>query len=113
MIEVLLVSLLVINAHYFGLSAWATCAVFLLEGDNNFQQNWLYFADIPIFSPANKGGHVLYSAQYIRVLVAMVVVGLATAIKRITIAMYFGKKTVRKWFVCRNVLNLPALFSQS
>ena len=69
----------------------------LLEGDNNYQQNWLYFADILIFSPANKGGHILYSAQYIRVLIAMLVAGLATAVKRITIAMYFGKKTVRTW----------------
>jgi hypothetical protein len=79
----------------------------LLEGDKNYQQNWLYFSDILIFSPANKGGHVLYSAQYIRVLVAMVVAGLATAIKRVTIALYFGKTTVRTWSLVETFYSFP------
>jgi mannose/fructose-specific phosphotransferase system component IIA len=78
-------------------SAWAICDVILLEGDNAYQQNWLYFTDISIFSPANTGGRILHSDRYIRVLAAMVLASLAEAIKRITVAMYFGKKTVRKW----------------
>jgi hypothetical protein len=89
------------------------CDVILLQGDNKYQQNWLYFTDISIFSPANTGGHVLDSDRYIRVLLAMVLAGLAAAIKRITVAMYFGKKTVRKWSLVETYKTFPALVSQS
>jgi hypothetical protein len=36
-------------------SALAICAMILLKGDKNYQQNWLYFSDILIFSPATTG----------------------------------------------------------
>lgn len=66
----------------------------LLHGDNTFQQNWFYWTDITLFSPQNKGGHILEMDLYLRLLLVMVLVGVATAIKRTVLALFFGKKTV-------------------
>lgn len=65
-----------------------------MHGDNQFQQNWFFWTDIALFSPANPGGKVLSSGIYLRLLLAMVMAGVATAIKRTVLALYFGKKTV-------------------
>ena len=65
----------------------------ILHGTSPFQQNWLYEFNIPVFSPANVGGHVLSSSIYLQVLFAMLVAGFSNSIKRTTVAMYFGKRT--------------------
>lgn len=65
----------------------------LLHGDDTFQQNWLFWSDIRLFSPENKGSQILEKDIYLRLLLAMVLAGVATAIKRTVLALYFGKKT--------------------
>ena len=77
-------------------SGWALWDMILLHGDDKFEQNWLYWTDIELFTPANRGGTVLHSDLYRRILLATVIAGVATAIKRTALALYFGKKTVRK-----------------
>lgn len=66
----------------------------LLHGDDIFQQNWFFWTEIRLFSPENRGGNVLYQDLYLRLLLAMVIAGIATACKRTVLALYFGKKTV-------------------
>ena len=88
--------------------------MFILHGDNKFQQNWLFCLDIPLFSPANKGGKVLDSNEYLRVLITMAVVGVTIAAKRNAFALYFGKKTFGKWIqMCIVRLFLLALLTNA
>jgi hypothetical protein len=75
-------------------AAWAIWDLILLYGDNEFMVNWWFWTDIKLFSPENQGGSILMSNIYLRLLLAMIMAGVATAIKRTTLALYFGKKTV-------------------
>jgi hypothetical protein len=75
------------------LALWAIADLFLLHGDNRFQQHWFYFTGISIFKDANSGVYILTSPTYLRMLLSMLVAGLATAGKRTAVAMYFGRRT--------------------
>lgn len=74
-------------------SVWALWDLTIFHGDNDFQQNWLYWSDIRLFSPENKGGQIIESDIYLRLLLAMVLAGVSCSIKRTALALYFGKKT--------------------
>jgi hypothetical protein len=82
------------NAKINSDAAWAIWDLILLYGDNEFMVNWWFWTGIELFSPENKGGRILFSNIYLRILLAMIMAGVATAIKRTTLALYFGKKTV-------------------
>lgn len=86
--------MLPIRSHLCFPTAWSLWDLILLHGDNTFQQNWLYWTDISLFSPANVGGYILEKDIYLRALIAAIIAGVATAIKRTVLALYFGKKTV-------------------
>jgi hypothetical protein len=64
----------------------------LLHGDNVFQQHWLHFTGIRIYAAANSGSYILFSDDYLRVLLGMVLAGLATTFKRTLVTLYFGKR---------------------
>jgi hypothetical protein len=72
-----------------GLGVWD---MLLLHGDNDFQQHWLYWSGLAIYSNANSGSYVIASEVYLRILLAMIVAGVATAIKRTAVTIYFGKR---------------------
>jgi len=76
------------------LSAWALWDLILLHGDNDFQQHWCGWTGIRLFSSENPGGEVIETDLYLRLLLSLVIAGVATAIKRTALALYFGKKTV-------------------
>lgn len=76
------------------LIAWALWDFIVLHGDDRFQQNWFYWTDVALFSPANTGGSILDSAMYERVLLSMLIAGVASSMKRTALGLYFGKKTV-------------------
>jgi len=65
--------------------------MFLVHGMTKFQQHWLFWTDISLYSEADSG--VLDSTVYLRVLWSMMLAGWATAAKRTAVAMYFGKRT--------------------
>jgi hypothetical protein len=64
----------------------------LLHGDNQFQQHWLYFTGIKIYSSANSGSYIIASNAYLRVLIGLVLAGVATSLKRTVVTVYFGKR---------------------
>ena len=80
----------------FVVASWGVWDMLLLHGDNEFQQHWLYFTGIRIYSTANSGSYILASESYLRVLLAMVVAGVATAVKRTAVTIYFGKRNFGK-----------------
>lgn len=92
-------TILVINSEGWPLHAvcWALWDLCILQGNGEFRQNWLFFADIQLFSSANPGGDILSNTIYGRALAALLVMGLATALQRTVLALYFGKKLFRRY----------------
>jgi hypothetical protein len=76
----------------FVVAGWGVWDLLLLHGNNDFQGHWLYWSGIAIYSNANSGSYILEANVYLRILLAMVAVGVATAIKRTAVAIYFGKR---------------------
>jgi hypothetical protein len=64
-----------------------------LHGNNTFQQHWLYFTGIRIYSLANSGSYILASNGYLRILLGMILAGVATTTKRTLLTLYFGKRS--------------------
>jgi hypothetical protein len=77
----------------FMLGAWATWDLFLLHGNDKFQSHWLFWAGIDIYSEANSGSYILSSELYLRVLLSMLLAGVAASFKRTIVAVYFGRRT--------------------
>lgn len=80
----------------FVLGVWGLLDLILLQGDDPFQQHWLYFTGIPIYSTANSGSYILASEEYLRVLIAMVLAGFAASLKRTWVTLYFGRRNFGK-----------------
>ena len=76
----------------FVVAGWGVWDMLLLHGNNDFQQHWLYWSGLAIYSKANSGSYIIESQVYLRILLAMVIAGLATAIKRTAVTIYFGKR---------------------
>ncbi len=90
-----LVTLWFINAKGWPLITilWSLLDLGLLHGEHPFQQNWLYFLEIDLFSSSNPGGHILKSDFYLRILLSALLAGTCHAIKRTHVAMSFGRRT--------------------
>lgn len=77
----------------FLVAFWGLYDMLLLHGDNHFQTHWLYWTGIRIYSTANSGSYILSSSAYLRVLIGMVLAGIATTLKRTVLTLYFGKRS--------------------
>lgn len=77
----------------FVVAFWGFFDLIFLQGDNPFQTHWLYWTGIEIYSIGNSGSYILASSAYFRVLLGMIIAGLATTFKRTVLTLYFGKRT--------------------
>ena len=77
----------------FLVAFWGLYDMLLLHGDSHFQTHWLYWTGIRIYSTANSGSYILSSSAYLRVLIGMVLAGIATTLKRTVLTLYFGKRS--------------------
>jgi hypothetical protein len=77
----------------FLVAFWGCYSMVLLHGDNPFQTHWLYWTGIEIYSRANSGSYIISSSAYLRVLFGMILAGVATALKRTLLTLYFGKRS--------------------
>jgi hypothetical protein len=82
------------RGYPFVLAIWGLWDFILLHGDDPFQQNWLYWTPLTIYSSANPGGYMIHSEWYERILSSAIVVGVATTAKRVFVRMSFGKRNV-------------------
>jgi hypothetical protein len=93
-----LATLYIINARGwpFTLTIWGILNFLLIQGmrddENIFWSHWLYFTDIEMFTAENPSGSVVESDIYREILVAFVVVGVATSLKRTVLALYLSKR---------------------
>lgn len=73
-------------------SAWALWDLCVLHGDNRFQTHWLWWTGIEIYSQANSGSYIINSHGYLRFLLSLLLAGLATALKRYSLSVRFGRR---------------------
>lgn len=77
----------------FIIAAWGILDIILLQGDNAFQNHWLYFTGWAIYNHEHSSGrYILTSELYLRMLLCLVVMGSATAVKQTAIAISFGRR---------------------
>ena len=79
---------------------WGILSMVLLHGDNDFQQHWLHFTGLEIYSAGNSGSYILASETYLRLLVCMVLASVMTTFKRTLVTLYFGKRNFGKSSAC-------------
>lgn len=77
----------------FLVTFWGLYDMLFLHGDNSFQAHWFYWTGIEIYSRANSGSYILSSSAYLRVLIGMILAGIATTLKRTLLTLYFGKRS--------------------
>lgn len=77
----------------FVLSTWSILDLFLLHGNDNFQLHWFYFTKIQFYTQVNSGNYILASGLYLRILLSMLLAGLACTVKRSLFAVLFGRRT--------------------
>lgn len=70
--------------------AWAAWNFALLFGNSEFDRHWLFFWTV--VSRVDSGAIVLRSDIYMRILVSMIIAGLATAGKRTFLVLRFGRR---------------------
>ncbi|GKY97780.1 hypothetical protein MPSEU_000736200 [Mayamaea pseudoterrestris] len=80
----------------FILIAWATIDMFVLHGNNQYHLHWLWWTKWKIYtSEANSGAYILTSGLYLRILLSMMFLGVATATKRCILELKFGGRLHR------------------
>jgi len=86
----------------FQLMCWCFCNLLLLRGSNQFVQHWLFWQPyVDMFNASNPSGNFLANGTYRAVLIAGLVVGFLTALKKTAVAVWLGQKTCGKWFLFR------------
>jgi hypothetical protein len=75
---------------------WGIWALLLLQGSSKFDYHWFYFTGIRIYASGNSGSYIISSEAYFRILLAMVIAGVATTMKRTLSTLYFGRRMFGK-----------------
>ena len=76
---------------------WGLCNLALLHGRIPFANHWLYWQPyISMFNANNPSGVVLSEPKYLSVLIACVVIGFLSALKKTGVAVWLGQKTCGK-----------------
>ncbi len=83
----------------FIVGSWGIWALLLLQGSSKFDYHWLYFTGIRIYSAGNSGSFIISSEAYLRVLLAMIIAGVLTTLKRTLSTMYFGRRMFGRFSV--------------
>ena len=72
--------------------------MFTLHGEQDFAREWflnLTFSETEEYRDAGRL-EILKSPEWLRCLLAMLIAGLITSIKRTVVAMFFGRRTFGK-----------------
>lgn len=76
------------------MTLWGLMDFAFLYGNHRFAEHWLFWQNtFEIFTSNNPGGSFIYSEFYTRILLTMIVAGFCTALKRLWIATYLGKRS--------------------
>lgn len=74
---------------------WAVLDFIFLYGNYAFPKHWLFWqVKLDLFNEANPVVGITDSVYYIRILIAMIFVGVVVSLKRLFLAIYLGRRTV-------------------
>lgn len=81
----------------FVLAAWGLLNLLLIQGEyesnvHGFFSHWLYFTEWEMFSDENPSDGINESDMYKRILLSMVVAGIASSLQSTLVAIYLGKR---------------------
>lgn len=72
---------------------WSMWQMILLHGPPAYNRHWLYRQDLfKIFNEDNPAATIITNIWYLRVLIAMIILGVAVMFKRVYISLSLGKK---------------------
>ena len=76
------------------LTLWSISDFCFLFGDHAFARHWLFWQDwIDLFNASNPAGSFLHSNFYLRLLCAMMFVGVVASLKRLWLATFLGRRS--------------------
>ncbi|KAL7540415.1 hypothetical protein ACHAXR_010092, partial [Thalassiosira sp. AJA248-18] len=76
------------------LTFWAVLDFCVLFGNHQFAKHWLFWQDwVDIFNATNPAGNFLHSEFYMRVLLAMIYIGVTASLKRLALATFLGRRS--------------------
>ena len=76
------------------LTFWSLADFCFLFGNYAFARHWLFWQDwIELFTESNPAGDFLHSTFYMRILLAMMFVGVITSLKRLWLATFLGRRS--------------------
>jgi len=76
------------------LTFWSLFDFILLYGNRKFARHWLYWQDwVELFTASNPAGNFLHSDFYMKLLLAMMFVGVVTSLKRFWLATFLGRRS--------------------
>ena len=78
----------------FVVTIWSLWDLCILHGDNDFQVHWFYWTGLKIYNleDAASGSYIINSGIYLRILLAAVIAGSASAVKRLCLTIVFSKR---------------------
>lgn len=90
----------------FKIASWGSWTMILMHGNYPMMKNWIWFLHIGMFSQDTNPDHgVLESDAFLRVLLSMIFVGVATAAKRTVVALYLSRRMLQYYrFQLRELL---------
>jgi len=82
----------------FLITAWGGINFAMLYGDSQFARHWLYWQDWwDLFNENNPSGGFTSNELYRHILLTLVSLGIATAIKRVAFGLLFGKQSYQNF----------------
>ena len=90
----------------FLIASWGSWTMVLMHGNYPMNKNWIWFLHIGMFSQDSNPDHgVLENETYLRLLLSMIFVGVATAAKRTVVALYLSRRMLQYYrFQLRDLL---------
>jgi len=75
---------------------WAILDFAFLFGTGEFPKHWLFYQNkLDLFNAANPVVGITDNETYMRLLLSLIFIGVATSLKRLWLAIYLGRRTVR------------------
>lgn len=75
---------------------WAILDFAFLFGGGEFPQHWLFYQNkLDLFNAGNPVVGITDNVTYLRLLLSCIFIGVATSLKRLWLAIYLGRRTVR------------------
>ena len=83
------------NNRPYIISFWAVLDFIFLYGNFSFPRHWLFWQNkLDLFNEANPVVGITDSIFYMRILIAMIVIGISASLKRLFTAIYLGRRAV-------------------